>query len=267
MKKLFTAAIITLVGFSANAQTKTTTVKKTMATAKPAAAAKKPIGTAKPTTSTPVFKNILNSASYALGLNIASSFKSGGLNAINYELFNRGIKDVFAGSDPTLSQEKAQATIAKLFEGFSKQREEAEKLKYASTINAGTAFLTQNKAKAGIKTTASGLQYEVLTQGEGKTPLTSDMVTVNYKGTLLNGTPFDSSYDRGEPATFALNRVIPGWTEALQLMKEGSKYRFFVPYNLGYGSRATPDGSIPPFSTLIFEIELIKVGETAVEEN
>jgi FKBP-type peptidyl-prolyl cis-trans isomerase len=128
----------------------------------------------------------------------------------------------------------------------------------SKTINEGIAFLAQNKVKGGVKTTTSGLQYEVITPGNGAKPLASDRVTVNYKGTLLNGTEFDSSYKRGEPATFGLNQVISGWTEGVQLMQEGAKYRFFIPYDLAYGGRSA--GEIPPFSTLIFEIELIKVG-------
>jgi len=261
MKKICIAAMISLVGFSANAQVKgkTTPVKKPVTAAKPAA---KP--TAKPIVKAPVFKSNLDSASYALGINVASSFKSGGLSTINYELLNKGIRDVFAGANPTLTQEQCQQAIETLFEGFGKERaaiakknEELEKQKYMPTINEGTAFLAQNKTKAGIKTTASGLQYEVITQGEGAKPAATNKVTVNYKGTLLDGTQFDSSYDRGEPITFGLSQVIPGWTEGVQLMQEGSKYRFFIPYDLAYGGRAA--GSIPPFSTLIFEVELIKV--------
>jgi FKBP-type peptidyl-prolyl cis-trans isomerase len=252
MKKIFFAALITFVGFSANAQTKSKTsiAKKPVTTTKTAA---------KPVAKAPVFKNNLDSACYALGLSVASSFKSGGLTTINYESFNKGLADALTGANPTLSQEKAQEAITKLFESFSKQREEVEKQKYAVNVNEGANFLAQNKTKPGIKTTASGLQYEVIAAGTGAKPKETDNVTVNYKGTLLNGTQFDSSYDRGEPATFGLNQVIKGWTEGVQLMPEGSKYRFFIPYHLAYGSRATPDGSIPPFSTLIFEVELIKV--------
>ena len=126
------------------------------------------------------------------------------------------------------------------------------------TIAAGDEFLAKNKAKAGVKTTASGLQYEVITEGTGPMPKATDMVTVNYRGTLLNGEEFDSSYKRNEPASFGLNQVIPGWTEGVQLMKEGAKYRFFIPYQLAYGEREA--GIITPFSTLIFEVELLKVG-------
>ena len=122
----------------------------------------------------------------------------------------------------------------------------------------GQDFLEQNKKRAGVQTTASGLQYEVLTAGTGVKPLATDSVLVHYKGTLLNGKQFDSSYDRGEPISFPLNRVIPGWTEGVQLMPAGSKYKFFIPYNLAYGERGAGQ-DIPPYSTLIFEVELLKV--------
>lgn len=238
MKKIFIAALVATVGLSANAQTKGK-----------AAPAKKLVAGTKPIAK-PVFKTNLDSASYALGLNMANNFKSGGVSNLNYELFNKGLKDAFASANPTLSKEQCQQALANFFE-------EAGKEKYGAAINEGKTFLAKNKAKAGVKTTASGLQYEVLTQGTGAKPKATDRVTVNYKGSLLNGTQFDSSYDRGQPATFGLNQVISGWTEGLQLMSEGSKFRFYIPQNLAYGSRAM--GDITPFSTLIFEVELIKV--------
>lgn len=141
-----------------------------------------------------------------------------------------------------------------------------EKANAASVTNVaeGAAYLAENAKKEGVTTTASGLQYEVLTQGEGKNPASeTSTVKVHYKGTLLDGTEFDSSYSRGEPATFPLNRVIPGWTEGVQLMKEGSKYRFTIPSNLAYGERAT--GNITPNSTLIFDVELLEVIEAEAE--
>jgi FKBP-type peptidyl-prolyl cis-trans isomerase len=248
MRAVGIAILISLAGFSVQAQTKgakSTPAKKPRASKSMA----KPV----------VFKNNLDSASYALGLNVANNFKSGGLNTINYELFNKGLRDVFAKANPALSPEKSQETISKLFMSFNKQREAEEIKKYQPNVKAGEAFLAANKTKPGVKTTASGLQYEVLVQGTGAKPTVNDRVTVNYKGTLTNGSQFDSSYDRGTPATFGLTQVIAGWTEGLQLMQEGSKFRFVIPYQLGYGSRATPDDKIPPFSTLVFEVELIKV--------
>ena len=126
-------------------------------------------------------------------------------------------------------------------------------------LEKGEAFLKENAKKEGVKTTASGLQYKVLKEGDGKTPKATDTVSVHYKGTLLDGTEFDSSYKRGEPAEFPLNRVIPGWTEGVQLMKEGAKYQFTIPSKIAYGERGTPGGPIPPNAALIFEVELIKV--------
>ena len=251
MKSIFIAVIVSTIGFGAQAQTnvknsKTAPIKKTAPVGKPVV---KPV----------LFKSTLDSASYALGINVANSFKSGGLNTINYDLFNKGLKDVFAKANPALSPQQCQETINNLFVSFNKQKESEEIKKYQPNVKAGEAFLAANKVKPGVKTTASGLQYEVLFQGVGAKPTATDRVTVNYMGTLINGTQFDSSYDRGEPATFGLNQVISAWTEGLQLMQEGSKFRFVVPYKLGYGANATPDGKIPPFSTLVFEVELIKV--------
>ena len=262
MKKLLTVTLLTLVGYSVNAQTAN---NKTKAPIKKAAVStvKSPIKTTAKSQATaiikvPVLKNNLDSACYALGLNVASSFKSGGLTALNYEAFNKGIKDVMQGSNPSLTQAEAQAAINKLFESYSKQRAENSKKQYLPAIEAGEAFLAKNKLKSGIKTTSSGLQYEIITEGTGLTPKATDEVSVNYKGTLLNGEEFDSSYKREKPTSFTLNEVIPGWTEGVQLIKEGAKYRFFIPYQLAYGEREA--GMIKPFSTLIFEIELLKVG-------
>ncbi|MES2416815.1 MAG: FKBP-type peptidyl-prolyl cis-trans isomerase [Bacteroidota bacterium] len=247
MKRLYIAVLISMVSLHVNAQTK----------AKPVAA-KKAVAAAKPIVKAVTFKNNLDSASYAFGFSMASQLKSGGLKSLNYDLLVKALKDVFSETTPLLTPEKAQACITNLFQKLSKEEEEVNKQKFAANITEGAAFLAQNKTKPGVIVTESGLQYEVITAGTGAKPIATDQVTVNYKGTLLNGTQFDSSYDRGEPITFGLNRVIKGWTEGLQLMPEGSKFRFFIPYNLGYD--AAGSGSIPPFSALIFEIELIKIG-------
>lgn len=244
MKSLFIVALITVSGLTVSAQVS----KKT------ATSVKKPISVAAPK---PLLKSTLDSACYALGLNVAASFKSGGLTTINYEAFNRGLKDAFQQANPALSPQQCQEAVNNLFNSVSKQREAEEMKNNMPTINAGKAFLAANKAKPGVVTTASGLQYQIITQGTGAKPKLTDRVTVNYKGTLIDGTQFDSSYDRGEPITFELTRVISGWTEGLQLMQEGSKYHFVIPYNLGYGANAT--SKIPAFSVLVFDVELLKI--------
>lgn len=243
MKKIFLIAVVSATVFNATAQTKTKA--KTMPV-KAKTAASKPA--AKPVT----LKTKIDSASYAFGMAMGSNLKSGGLETINYELLSKALKDVFTGTKTLMSEQASQSAINNLFESLSRK-------KFEPAIKEGETFLAQNKTKAGVKTTASGLQYEVLTAGTGAQPKATDQVTVHYKGTLLNGFEFDSSYKREQPATFGLNEVIPGWTEGVQLMKEGSKYRFFIPYQLAYGARGMGN-DIPPFSTLIFEVELIKVG-------
>ncbi|MFC4213450.1 FKBP-type peptidyl-prolyl cis-trans isomerase [Pedobacter lithocola] len=239
MKKIFFAILISSIAISSSAQTK-----------KPIA--KKPIATAKPAIAPLALKTALDSASYAFGTSIGSSLKTTGLSTMNYDVLLKGLKDAFTGNKLLLSQAQAQECISAIMAS-------ANKGKFAAQINESKTFLEQNKTRAGVKTTASGLQYEVLTAGTGAKPTSAtDSVLVHYKGSLLNGKQFDSSYDRGEPITFMLNQVIKGWTEGVQLMTAGSKYKFFVPYNLGYGERGYgPD--IPPYSTLIFEIELLKV--------
>lgn len=258
MNKICFAACMLFAGLSVHAQT----TKKPLPAKKPVAAPVKkpaPATPLKKVASAPVFKSNLDSASYAFGFSMGSQLKSGGLKGLNYDLLVKALKDVFTETPPLLSPEHAQACISNLFESLNKQQEEANKQKYAVNIQEGNAFLTQNKTKPGVKATPSGLQYEVITAGQGEKPTALDQVTVHYKGTLLNGFEFDSSYKRGEPATFRLAQVIKGWTEGLQLMSPGAKYRFFIPYDLAYGSTGT-GADIPPYSALIFEVELLKVG-------
>ncbi len=248
MKRIFITLSIVAIGLNLSAQTNKST--------KPPV--KKPTTVAKPVVKPVVFKNNLDSACYALGLSVASSFKSGGLNAINYELFNKGLRDVFTQQTPSLTQEQAQEAINNLFKSFSKQRDAENMKAYASIIKEGNDFLAANKLKPTIKTTPSGLQYEVIKEGDGASPKVSDTFIAHYTGTLLNGEKFDSSVDRGTPLELPMTAVIPGWTEGLQLMKVGSKYRFYIPYQIGYG--ATGNGPrIPPYSTLIFDLELIGI--------
>lgn len=197
-------------------------------------------------------KTQLDSASYAFGASIANDLKSRGVTKLDYSLVAQAMKDVFADTDPVLNQEKCQEVIMKYLSEIDKQ-------KFEANIAEANKFLADNQKKAGIITLPSGLQYEVLLPGSGPKPVGSDEVTVHYKGSLTNGNQFDSSYDRGEPTTFTLNQVIPGWTEGLQQMPLGSKYRFYIPYALAYGERGAGK-DIPPYSTLIFEVELIKIG-------
>jgi FKBP-type peptidyl-prolyl cis-trans isomerase len=200
-----------------------------------------------------VLKTKTDSASYALGLSVAEDLKSRGVKSMNYALIAQAMENTFSGQTALLTGEQRQKAIYTFIESASKEL-------HAASSAEGKRFLEDNKKKPGIVTTASGLQYQVLKAGTGPKPKSSDQVTVHYKGTLLNGKQFDSSYDRNEPLNIALNEVIPGWTEGVQLMPIGSKYRFFVPYQLGYGERGA-GADIPPFSVLIFEIELLKIGK------
>ncbi len=200
----------------------------------------------------------MDNVSYALGLGIGSQLKSMGAESLNIDDFAQAIKDVLNDSELKISMADSQKIVQKFFqEQEAKQRaamaETGKKLKAE-----GEAYLAENAKKGGVITTASGLQYTVLKEGTGKSPKATDTVVCHYEGFLTNGTVFDSSIQRGEPAAFPLNGVIAGWTEGLQLMKEGGKNRFFIPYHLAYGE-AGAAGSIPPYAALIFDVELIEV--------
>lgn len=205
----------------------------------------------KPVVATKILKSALDSTSYAFGTSMGAGLKTTGLSTLNYEALLKGLKDAFAGGKVLLNQQQAQQCINDALANASKS-------KFTGNIMEGQKFLDENKKRAGVQTTASGLQYEVITAGTGIKPAATDSVLVHYKGTLINGKQFDSSYDRGEPISFPLNQVIKGWTEGVQLMPTGSKYRFFVPYDLAYGERGAGQ-DIPPYSTLIFDVELLKV--------
>ena len=192
----------------------------------------------------------MDQVSYALGMSIGHQLQQMDAAEVNVDDFAKAIKDVFAGK-ASISDTEAQAAV----EAFFTQKAE-EQAKGAKAE--GESFLAENSTKEGVVTLASGLQYQVLCEGNGKRPSATDQVECHYEGTLINGQVFDSSYRRGETATFGLNQVIAGWTEGLQLMQEGAKYRFFIPYTLGYGERGAGQ-SIPPFATLIFDVELVKV--------
>ena len=189
--------------------------------------------------------------SYALGLGIGQQLKSMNIENFDAKEFCRSIEDVMNGHETDFSAREAQVMLSEYFE--KKQAEEAQ-----ANIAAGKAYLEENGKREGVITTKSGLQYEVLTEGTGKSPKATDKVRCHYEGRLTDGSVFDSSYQRGEPADFGLNQAIPGWTEGVQLMKEGAKYRFHIPYLLGYGERGA-GASIPPYATLVFDVELIEV--------
>jgi FKBP-type peptidyl-prolyl cis-trans isomerase len=198
-------------------------------------------------------KDLSAKVSYIIGQNIGKQLK-GQAGEIDADTVLRGIKDALAGKSLMTDQEIADAQTEFRKVQIAKQAEVGDKVK-----KEGEVFLAENKKKEGVKTTASGLQYQVLREGTGKSPKATDTVTVNYEGKLIDGRVFDSSYKRGEPTTFPLNRVIPGWTEGLQLMKVGSKYRLFIPSELAYGARPQPGGVIRPNDALIFEVELLDV--------
>ena len=200
----------------------------------------------------------MNKLSYALGLGIGQQLAQMGADDISAEDFAQAIKDVLEGNELKVSHREAQAIVQDYFQKQEQklQAERAEKGK--AHKEAGEKYLAENSKKDGVVTLASGLQYQVLKEGNGKKPSAKDTVKCHYEGTLIDGTVFDSSYQRGEPATCPLQQVIAGWTEGLQLMQEGAKYRFFIPYRLAYGEGGA-GASIPPFAALIFDVELIQV--------
>lgn len=200
----------------------------------------------------------MDKISYAMGMAIGHQLLGMDASEINIEDFALAIKDLMNNKKPALSDAEAQQLVNEYLK--EKEAQAAAKHEEANKAakEAGIEFLKKNAEKEGVITTASGLQYMVLTEGNGKSPKATDQVKCHYEGMLIDGTLFDSSLQRGTPATFPLNRVIAGWTEGLQLMKEGSKFRFFIPFELGYGPQGA-GASIPPYSTLIFDVELIEV--------
>lgn len=242
MKQKLVAALL-LSSLAASAQTK----KPVASAAKPAAAK----AAVKPAVATAAaLKSITDSASYAIGVSVANFYSQQGMSSINSRVVAKAIEDVLSKKGTLLSDQQCNQVMMQIMTQAQEQKSKAQ-------IDEGTKFLEANKKKPGVQTTASGLQYEVITQGTGIKPIETDTVKVNYLGTLINGQEFDNSYKRGEPISFPLNGVIRGWTEGVQLMSTGSKYRFFIPHQLGYGTNEA--GSIPAGSTLIFEVELLEV--------
>lgn len=196
--------------------------------------------------------------SYALGLSMGQNFRASGIESINVQDFADGVASVFYGSTPKMSYDEAKKEIQSFFEALQAKQQEAAAAMADVNAKAGQEFLTENGKRAEVKTTVTGLQYEVLEEGTGAQPSAGDQVKVHYTGKLIDGTVFDSSVERGEPATFGVTQVIPGWVEALQLMKAGAKWRLFIPSNLAYGPNGA-GGVIGPNQTLIFDVELLEV--------
>ena len=204
-------------------------------------------------------KQEIDTLSYAIGTDIGNNLKRSAIDELNYDLFTQGMKDALEENELKISEEEIQKFLrnysTKLREKQTKMREE----RLTKNLEEGRAFLDENKKKSGIITTESGLQYEIIKEGTGLHPGPLDMVKCHYHGTLIDGTVFDSSVERGDTAEFALNRVIKGWTEGLQLMKEGAKYKFYIPTELAYGQNIRPGGKIEENMALIFEVELFEV--------
>lgn len=198
-------------------------------------------------------KTELDSVSYAIGINIGNNLKSQGVSELNGDVLSKAINDVFQENDLAISQEECNATVQNYLQ-------KVQAAKYDAVKSEGENFLAENAKREGVTTLASGLQYEIMKEGTGAKPGPTSTVKTHYHGTTVDGNVFDSSVDRGQPASFPVNRVISGWTEALQLMPVGSKWKLFIPYDLAYGERGA-GANIPPFSALIFEVELLEIEE------
>lgn len=205
----------------------------------------------------PTFKNNAEKVSYMIGHQIGSNLKRDGIE-VDQNLLNNGLKDALAGTKSPITQEEQQTLMQELQKGLRDKAEAKRKADSEKNTAEAKKFLEENKKQAGIVTTASGLQYKILAEGKGDSPKATDTVKTHYKGTLLDGTEFDSSIKRGQPATFPVNGVIKGWTEALQLMKPGAKWQLWIPADLGYGERGAGD-QIGPNALLSFEVELLEV--------
>jgi FKBP-type peptidyl-prolyl cis-trans isomerase FklB len=239
-------------------QTPPASSSKTEPTTTPKPPAPKPGSTVakKPTVLT--LKTQKDKASYAIGLNIGKSMHKDAVD-VDPAILLRGMKDGLAGAKPLLTDDEARAAMVTLQSDLRKKQEEKVLVQGEANKKEGEAFLAENKTKDGVVTLPSGLQYKILKEGTGPKPAATDTVVCNYKGTLLDNTEFDSSYKRGQPATFLVSNVIKGWTEALQLMPVGSKWQLYIPSELAYGARGGPGGGIGPNATLVFEVELMSI--------
>jgi FKBP-type peptidyl-prolyl cis-trans isomerase FklB len=240
MKKIITVALLLTTAFTWAQNTKPAT--------KPAV---KPVTQTKPALAPqPLLKNMNDSVSYAIGASVANFYREQGITNINSAIVTAAVKDIMSGKQAKLDNQTCNMVI-------NKALTQGQENKAQVNIEAGKAFLAQNKKKPGVKITASGLQYEVITEGTGLKPAAADTFVCHYRGTLINGTEFDASYNRGEPLKLGVGQVIRGWTEGLQLMGIGSKYKFYIPYDLAYGPY--DNGQIPGGSVLIFDVELLDV--------
>jgi FKBP-type peptidyl-prolyl cis-trans isomerase len=203
-------------------------------------------------------------ASYALGMNIGNQLKPAA-KRLDKPALERGLEDALAGRDPALPKDSLQKLLQAFSSKVQKDEMDQRTAEGAKNAKAGKAYMAENAKKPGVKTTEDGLQYEVLTEGKGPRPDSADQVTINYKGTLVDGTEFDSSYKRGQPATFAVNRVIKGFSEGLRLMRVGSKYRLVIPPELAYGAQGS-GSAIGPDETLIFEVEMLKIDSASAKK-
>lgn len=200
----------------------------------------------------------MDKLSYALGMSMGHNFKGSGIKAINADDFAAGVAAVYDGTKPAMSYDEAKRIVQEFFTNLEKEMQAEAAKAGAENLKIGEAFLSENAKREGVTTTASGLQYEVIRKGAGDHPAASDRVEVHYTGKLIDGTVFDSSVERGVPATFGVTQVIPGWVEALQLMREGDKWRLYIPSTLAYGENGA-GGVIGPNMTLIFDVELLRV--------
>ena len=263
MRNQFRAAICVLAASvlslgSGMAQQTPSTTTKPATTTKPPTTTSKPKTASSSATQQPLkLTTQKEKLSYAIGMNIGQSMKKDALD-IDPAILTRALKDALSGSKPQMTEEEAKAVITTFRnEMIAKKQAEEKKISDANK-QAGEQFLATNKTREGVVTLPSGLQYKIIKQGDGPKPTATDTVETNYRGTLINGTEFDSSYKRGEPVTFPVNQVIKGWTEALQLMPVGSKWQLFIPADLAYGPRS-PSPEIGPNSALIFDIELLSI--------
>lgn len=202
----------------------------------------------------------MDKLSYSFGLAIASQLVDMGADVLNVEDFSQAVKDIFEGKELAVSAGEAQKLVTDFMQKQQQAKQQEQEENGSKAKAEGESFLKDNAKKEGVVVLPSGLQYTVLTSVEGPKPTAQDSVKCHYEGRLIDGTVFDSSYKRGEPATFPLNGVIRGWTEGLQLMGEGSKFRFFIPYDLAYGANGA-GGLIPPFAALVFDVELIQIAK------